>query len=61
MLMLFGGTRFFLEFLRDNEKVLWGCSALAFHALLMLFVGAAAYYLLRRGTLARPRGIGIKQ
>lgn len=56
MLMLFGGTRFFLEFLRDNEKVLWGCSSLAFHALLMFLVGAAAYYALRRSMLAGPRG-----
>ena len=48
MLMLFGGTRFFLEFLRDNEKIFRGCSALAFHALLMAIAGAAAYSALRR-------------
>ncbi len=39
MLVLFGSTRFLLEFLRDNDKVLWGCSALSFHALLMCAVG----------------------
>lgn len=40
MLMMFGGTRFLCEFLRDNEKLLLGCSSLAFHALFMAVVGA---------------------
>lgn len=40
MLVLFGSSRFLFEFLRDNEKMLFGCSNLAFHALFMFIVGA---------------------
>ena len=43
MLMLFGSTRFVFEFFRDNEKILLGCSSLAFHALFMFLVGSVAY------------------
>lgn len=39
MLMVFGSTRFLCEFLRDNEKLIWGISNLAFHALFMFVVG----------------------
>lgn len=39
-LVLFGGTRFFLEFLRDNDKLIGNISNLAFHALFMVVVGA---------------------
>lgn len=39
-LVLFGGTRFFLEFLRDNDKLILGISNLAMHALFMVVVGA---------------------
>lgn len=38
-LVTFGGTRFFLEFLRDNEKLFLGISNLALHALFMVLVG----------------------
>lgn len=38
-LLTFGGTRFLLEFLRDNDKLLLGISGLAFHALFMFLVG----------------------
>ena len=38
-LILFGGTRFFLEFLRLNHKVFWGVSDLALWALLMVVIG----------------------
>ena len=41
-LVLFGGTRFFWEFLRDNEKVFGNISELALHALGALIVGLAA-------------------
>ena len=37
-LLLYGGTRFFLEFLRDNEKLFLGISSLALHALFMVLV-----------------------
>ena len=39
-LILFGVTRFFLEFLRDNEKVIGSVSILALHAAFMVVVGA---------------------
>ena len=39
MLLCYGSTRFLWEFARDNQKILWGCSSLAFHALFMAFVG----------------------
>jgi len=40
LLTVYGILRFFIEFLHDNEKVLFGCSKLAFHALFMAIVGA---------------------
>ena len=43
MLMLFGYSRFLLEFLRDNHKVLFGISDLGIHALIMGLVGTAVY------------------
>ena len=43
MLMLFGYSRFLLEFLRDNRKVMFGVSTLAIHALFMALVGTAVY------------------
>lgn len=46
-LILFGGTRFFLEFLRLNHKVFWGVSDLALWALAMVVIGAV--WLLRTG------------
>ena len=48
MLILFGSTRFICEFFRDNEKILWGCSSLAFHALFMFVVGIVALVIIRR-------------
>lgn len=41
MLIAFGGTRFLFEFARNNEKILLGCSSLAFHALFMVLIGVA--------------------
>lgn len=38
-LILFGITRFLLEFLRDNEKLVLGMSSFALHALAMTIVG----------------------
>lgn len=48
MLVLFGGSRFLCEFLRDNEKIWLGCSSLAFHALFMLVVGVVWLIVLKR-------------
>ena len=41
MLILFGYTRFLLEFARDNDKLFLGISNLAIHALIMGLVGTA--------------------
>lgn len=48
MLILYGSSRFICEFFRDNEKILWGCSSLAFHALFMFVVGIVALVIIRR-------------
>ena len=39
MLVTFGSTRFGFEFLRSGEKMFWGISNLAIHALFMFVVG----------------------
>lgn len=39
MLVLFGSSRFIFEFFRDNDKMFWGISNLAIHALFMFIVG----------------------
>lgn len=48
MLMLFGYSRFFLEFLRDNDKLFWGISGLALHALLNAVIGTVSYFIIKR-------------
>ena len=48
MLVLFGSTRFVCEFFRDNEKILGGCSSLAFHALFMFVVGIVWLLIIRK-------------
>ena len=50
MLVLFGSSRFCFEFLRDNEKLLFGCSNLAFHALFMFVVGVLWLVLLKKNS-----------
>lgn len=47
-LMMYGLSRYLLDFLRDNEKVFCGISSLALHAAFMVFVGAIWYYILIR-------------
>lgn len=39
MLILYGSTRFLLEFLRDNDKLFLNISSLAIHALIMFIIG----------------------
>lgn len=45
-LILYGGARFFFEFLHDNEKLVFGCSAIAFQSLFMAVVGAVMLVLI---------------
>ena len=39
MLVAFGSSRFLFEFLRSDDKLIWGISNLAIHALFMFVVG----------------------
>ena len=43
MLILFGATRFILEFFRNNKKIVLGLSAFSFHSLFMMVVGIIVY------------------
>lgn len=47
MLVMFGFTRFIWEFFRDNQKLVLGCSNLAFHALFMCIVGIVVLIVVR--------------
>lgn len=51
MLVIFGSTRFMFEFLRDNQKLIWGISSLAFHALFMFIVGLIWLVVLKRKAM----------
>ncbi len=53
MLMLFGYSRFLFEFLRDNDKLFWGISSLALHALAAAVVGTIAYFIISRKNKAK--------
>lgn len=44
MSIVFGLTRFFIEFGRNNEKILFECSSISFHALFMVLVGMVVLY-----------------
>ncbi len=43
MMMLFGFSRFFFEFLRNNAKLMFGISEVGFHALFCGIVGAVTF------------------
>lgn len=60
MLMLFGYSRFLLEFLRDNRKVVFGVSTLALHALFMALVGTAVYVTIKEREKTKPMKTGRK-
>ena len=55
MLILFGYSRFLLEFLRDNPKLFLGISSLAIHALIMGLVGTAWYITVRERNRRKQR------
>lgn len=48
MMVIFGSTRFLCEFLRDNDKLIWGISELALHALFMFIVGVVALVIINK-------------
>ena len=55
MLMLLGGIRFFLEFLKDSSKILLGLTELSLHALFMVFVGTVWYLILEEIQMEKER------
>lgn len=61
LLVTFGSTRFFLEFLRDNQKLIAGISSLAFHALFMAVVGTIWLFVLIEKERENKRKAGIHQ
>ena len=48
MLMLFGYTRFLLEFARDNDKLFFGISELAMQAMFGALVGTVWYVMVKK-------------
>lgn len=54
LLILFGITRFILEFARYNDKIWLGCSDMSFHALFMTLVGIVMYVIIKRHNSAKP-------
>ena len=60
MLMLFGYSRFLLEFLRDNPKPILGISTLAVHSLFMALVGTAAYTTIKECSKKKTMKVGRK-
>lgn len=53
MLIMYGSTRFALEFLRNNRKILFGCSPVSFHALFMVLVGVVAIIVLNKRQMLK--------
>jgi len=53
MLVLFGSSRFLFEFLRSDEKLIFGCSNLSIHALFMFIVGVIWIVILKRKSKER--------
>lgn len=54
-LIMFGSTRFLLEFLRCNEKLFWGISDLALYALLMVVVGIGMLIGMKKNDAKRKK------
>ncbi len=55
MLILFGYSRFLLEFARDNDKLFLNISNLAIHALIMGLVGTAWYVTIKEYNRRKQR------
>ncbi len=48
ILISYGVLRFFLEFLHDNEKIVFGIASTQFHCLIMIVVGMIALFVLKK-------------
>ena len=59
MLILFGYSRFLLEFARDNDKLFLGISSLAIHALIMGIVGTV--WLVIQQEKNRQKFVSVKK
>ena len=55
MLILYGYSRFLLEFLRDNNKLFFGISDLAIHALVMGLIGTAVYVTIKERNTPKSK------
>ena len=60
-LTAFGSTRFLLEFLRNNEKLVLGLSTFSFHALFMAIVGTVWLFVLAEKEREEKRKAEHKQ
>ena len=60
MLIMLGGIRFFLEFLKDAPKNIFGLTELSLHALFMVLVGTVWYLTLEEIRLEKERA-GLRQ
>ena len=56
MLILFGTCRFFEEFARNDEKIIFGLSRFALHALLMVLIGVSVYFTLKEAQNQKQHG-----
>lgn len=60
-LVIFGGTRFLLEFLRDNDKLFFGVSNLALHASFMVLVGTIWLIMLNKNAPIQGKKKQVKK
>ncbi len=48
ILISYGIARFFLEFLHDNKKIIYGLASTQFHCLLMILVGVVTLHIIQK-------------
>ncbi len=61
MLILFGTSRFLLEFARDEAKLFLGCSSLSFHSLFMVIVGTIAALYIAEKNIRSQKGKPLRK
>lgn len=57
ILISYGVSRFFLEFLHDNEKIIAGLASTQFHCLIMIISGVITLMIIRRSEQNQVRSI----
>ena len=48
ILIFYGISRFFLEFLHNNAKLFWNINLMQFHCVLMILVGVVCWFILNK-------------